>query len=305
MGCPRCRCLDRGQRLRRRASAAHARSRGLRGCRRPGGHHRCVRRRTVLRLSYRPVRRPGAPLLVLPSIPVERAGAKVTELALTRGSRPDPGAPATTVVNDAVVLPCDSTRPSSKAADNAFAQVDGPAVYLRPLGTVLRQRPGEAPVHPTDPLVASLPVQRRLAPGEVADLVAAYRPGVPVEELAASSRANRTTALGHVRRHGVPKRDHRALHGEEVGRDAQLYAEGRSAEWVAAELHVAVSTVRRALKEAGVTVRPGGRQRRDDSTTSSPLNITEHKPDPPRLPVDAHPPRSPADAARKYKPLVP
>jgi DNA-binding CsgD family transcriptional regulator len=107
-----------------------------------------------------------------------------------------------------------------------------------------------------------LPVQRRLGPEEVAELVFAYRQGVPVEELAASFRINRTTVLGHVRRHGVPKRDRRALPQDDVDKAAKLYAEGRSAEWVAGELHVAASTVRRALKVAGVPLRPRGRQRR-------------------------------------------
>lgn len=151
------------------------------------------------------------------------------------------------------------------AKPQAFTQVDGPLLCLPALGTVLRQSPGEPPVHPTDPLVGSLPVQRRLGPGEVADLVAAYRTGVPVEELAASFRVNRTTVLGHVRRHGVPKRDRRALQGDDVDKAVRLYAEGRSADWVSVEMQVAASTVRRALKDAGVTMRPGGRQRRSET----------------------------------------
>jgi len=135
-------------------------------------------------------------------------------------------------------------------------------LQLPPLGTVLRHSPGEPPIHPTDPLVASLPVQRRLGPGEVDELVDAYREGVPVEELAASFGVNRTTVLGHVRRHGVPKRDHRALRGDDVDTAKKLYAEGRSAAWVAGELEVAASTVRRVLKDAGVSLRRGGRPRR-------------------------------------------
>jgi hypothetical protein len=166
-----------------------------------------------------------------------------------------------------VVLPCHSTRPPPPAGGNAFAQVDGPVLCLPPLGTVLRRSPDGPPVHPTDPLVASLPVQRRLVPDEVAELVAAYRRGVPVAELAASFQVNRTTVLGHVRRHGVRKRDRRALQGEEVDRAAQLYAGGQSADWVAAQLGVAPSTVRRALKDAGVALRPGGRRRRANPGT--------------------------------------
>jgi DNA-binding CsgD family transcriptional regulator len=127
---------------------------------------------------------------------------------------------------------------------------------------VLRQTPGEPPVHPTNPLVATLPVQGRLGPDEVVELVAAYRRGIPVEDLAVSFRINRTTVLGHIRRHGVPKRDRRALRGDDVERAVELYAEGGSAEWVAEELQVAPSTVRRTLKDAGVTLRPKGRPRR-------------------------------------------
>ncbi len=134
---------------------------------------------------------------------------------------------------------------------------------MLPLGTVLRQGPGEPPVRPTDPIVASLPVQRRLTPDEQAELVAAYRQGVPVEELAASFQVNRTTVLGHVRRCGVPKRDRRALQNDDVDRAAQLYTGGQSADWVARQLGVAASTVRRALKDAGVTLRPKGRRRTD------------------------------------------
>lgn len=104
---------------------------------------------------------------------------------------------------------------------------------LPPLGTVLRQSPGEPRVHPTDPVVATLPVQRRRAPGEVTQLAAAYRRGVPVEELAASFRINRTTVLGHCRRHGVPKRDRQALRQNDVYRAVKLYVEGRPAQWVA------------------------------------------------------------------------
>lgn len=148
---------------------------------------------------------------------------------------------------------------------HAFTQVDGPLLHLPPLGTVLRQVPGAAPVHPTDSIVATLPVQRRLGPDEVAALVTAYRQGVSVEELAATFVVNRTTVLGHVRRHGVPKRDRRALRGADLERAVELYVGGRSADWVGRELEVAASTVRRALKDVGVALRPGGRPRRDAS----------------------------------------
>ena len=161
-----------------------------------------------------------------------------------------------------MVSTCHSTRPPSTPRSHAFTQVDGALLHLPALGTVLRQSLGEPPMHPTDPLVAILPVQRRLGPDQLSELVAAYREGVPVDELARSFGVNRTTVLGHVRRQGVPKRDRRrALLGDDLDRAVELYCEGRSADWVAEELRVAASTVRRALKDAGVTLRPAGRQR--------------------------------------------
>jgi hypothetical protein len=183
------------------------------------------------------------------------------------GAAAETRTPVTRMWCGVVVLPCHSTRPPSSARSSAFAQVDGPVLQLPPLGTVLRQSPGEPPVHPTDPLVSALPIQRRLGPDGVAELVAAYRRGIPVEELAASFHINRTTVLGHVRRHGIPKRDRRALRGTDLDRTIKLYAEGRSADWIAEESRVAASTVRRALKDAGVSLRPGGRRRRAASST--------------------------------------
>ena len=96
-------------------------------------------------------------------------------------------------------------------------------------------------------------------------MVAAYRQGVPVEELAVLFGVNRTTVLGHVRRRGVPKRVRRALRGAALDRAIELYTQGRSADWTAGELEVAASTVRRALKDVGVVLRPGGRPRHDTS----------------------------------------
>ena len=55
-----------------------------------------------------------------------------------------------------VVLPCHRTRRPSTARARAFTQVDGPLLCFPALGTVLRQGPGKAPLHPTDPLVRSL-----------------------------------------------------------------------------------------------------------------------------------------------------
>lgn len=135
-----------------------------------------------------------------------------------------------------------------------------PFLYLPPLGTVLRQS-GKSPVDPTDALVAALPVQRRLAPDEVTELVASYRNGADVMDMAKRYRVNRTTVMAHLRREGVPPRHPGAVTPENIDRAVRLYEAGESAEFVAGELQVAPSTVRRVLKKAGVTMRPRGRRR--------------------------------------------
>lgn len=60
------------------------------------------------------------------------------------------------------------------------------------------------------------------------ELVAAYRQGVGVNDLAASFGVNRTTVLGHVRRQGVPKRTRRRLHQDDLTKVVRLYLDGRS-----------------------------------------------------------------------------
>ena len=77
----------------------------------------------------------------------------------------------------------------------------------------------------------------------------AYRERMPVEELAAPFQINKATILGHVWRREVPKRDCRALRGDDVDGAAKPYAGRRSAQWVARELEVAAG--RRDCPSAG------------------------------------------------------
>lgn len=170
-----------------------------------------------------------------------------------RGSRADGGAGGGGLSLSLYETPRDT-------ASDSYAQVDAPPVSLPPLGTI-RRRPEEASVGPTDPVPAVLPVQRRLGPDEVTELVAAYRTGSTVKALAERYHVNRTTVMTHLRRQGVPKRVRRTLGPEDVERAVRLYEGGESIQSVARQLQLGSSTVGRVLNKAGVSMRPRGRRR--------------------------------------------
>ncbi|MGH9090062.1 MAG: hypothetical protein ACRDZR_01575 [Acidimicrobiales bacterium] len=62
---------------------------------------------------------------------------------------------------------------------------NGPVFHLPPLGTVERRGPGEPRARPTDPLVATLQVQRHLGSDEVSEL------HTPLADTALPYRTNR------------------------------------------------------------------------------------------------------------------
>ena len=96
--------------------------------------------------------------------------------------------------------------------------------------------------------------QRRLEPGEVAELVAAYRGGASMKELAKRHGIHRTTVaswlkINHceLRRQGISE-----LELPEVIR---LYVDGWSCQRLAERFDCDDETVRQALKSAGVVLR--------------------------------------------------
>ena len=106
----------------------------------------------------------------------------------------------------------------------------------------------------------------RLRSEEIAQLIADYRSGVKVKELAVSYRINRDTVIEHVRRAGGIRHCYPALVPEEIIEAVQLYQCGQSLATVGRHFGINASTVRSALLRAGVPMRDcQGRERRSGS----------------------------------------
>jgi plasmid maintenance system antidote protein VapI len=104
-------------------------------------------------------------------------------------------------------------------------------------------------------------VQKHLEPAAVDELVAAYRAGSTLRELAARYGVHRNTVRRLVAFAGVTPR-YRALGPGEVVEAARMYASGMSLAAVGGLLGVHANTVRSALIKAGIRTRDShGRDR--------------------------------------------
>ena len=104
-------------------------------------------------------------------------------------------------------------------------------------------------------------VCRRLDEDKVTALAAAYAAGEPIKDIVDRFQVDQRTVQKYVRRQGLPRRVQH-LTAEEVEKAVQIYAEGRSVEFIAIHLGVSGSAIRRRLAAAGVTMRPRGRPSR-------------------------------------------
>ena len=103
----------------------------------------------------------------------------------------------------------------------------------------------------------SNPPQRRLSATDIDDLVAAYRAGATISQLAVKFSIHRTTVAGHLDRHGVPHHnEQRAWDDELLTQAAELYASGLSLAGVADQFGIDAQTVANRFQRAGVAVRP-------------------------------------------------
>ena len=102
-------------------------------------------------------------------------------------------------------------------------------------------------------------VQNRLSGPEADRLVQAYLAGSSVRLLAAEFEVNRHTVSAHLERHGVARRGQKQkLTDEQVPEAIDLYASGWSLVRVGEHFDVNAETVRRALRAAGIVLRPKG-----------------------------------------------
>lgn len=109
--------------------------------------------------------------------------------------------------------------------------------------------------------VAKNPVksQTRLTPERLAALVSDYQAGMPVRAIAVKYGVHRGTVPSFVRRAGAPLRTP-GLSEKDRLRAVVLYGDGLTLKKVAERLDVDEKTVRNAVAESGVEIRPRGRR---------------------------------------------
>jgi DNA-binding CsgD family transcriptional regulator len=97
-------------------------------------------------------------------------------------------------------------------------------------------------------------VHRRLRPTEVGELIASYKNGSTVYELAEQFRIHRETVSALLERQGIPRRG-RPLSPAQIEQAAKLYDSGLSLAKVAPQLGCDPGTVRLALLKSGMRMR--------------------------------------------------
>lgn len=96
---------------------------------------------------------------------------------------------------------------------------------------------------------------RRISPDEQASLVAAYRAGATVRELAAKHGRDREAVSGALKRAGI-EFHYRVLSSAQISEAADRYRGGESLAKLGKRYGVTADTVAAALRRAGVQIRP-------------------------------------------------
>ncbi len=104
-------------------------------------------------------------------------------------------------------------------------------------------------------LRTSRQAQHRLSVAEVDELVAKYRAGVEINELATQFDVNRDTVFSILKRRQVVRRP-RGCPPERVEEVVKAYETGSSLAVIGSELSVDPGTVARTLRSAGASIRP-------------------------------------------------
>jgi hypothetical protein len=126
----------------------------------------------------------------------------------------------------------------------------------------LIEKSAKRPVRAVVPLPQVQRVDRRLAAETIAELVQAYRDGVPTPELRQRYELSQGSVIKILHRHGVQMRSHGMTDGD-LPAAAELYCRGATLAQLGKRFGVSPNAVRRALKSAGIVMRPrGGRKPR-------------------------------------------
>jgi DNA invertase Pin-like site-specific DNA recombinase len=99
-------------------------------------------------------------------------------------------------------------------------------------------------------------MNRKLTRAQRAKLAEEYRFGLSALELARKYQMHRHTVSAHLEREGVAIRGQLKMTPHLVDRARQLYADGQSLTAIGKQLGVEASTAGKALKRAGVKLRP-------------------------------------------------
>src|SRR5207253_656999 len=97
--------------------------------------------------------------------------------------------------------------------------------------------------------------QRRLTRDEQTQIIADYRAGTAIVELARLHGVRPSTISDVLRRHGIERKDRRQQPSDKIDDAARLYNAGWPLSRLAAEFNVAPNTLRSRLLEAGVEMR--------------------------------------------------
>lgn len=111
------------------------------------------------------------------------------------------------------------------------------------------------------PTQARSRIARQLRPAEVDQLVADYRAGATVFELAARFSIHRTTVGRYLKARGIDTRPP-ALDADELPKVIKLYEDGWSIAVTAEHYGVSKNTIRARLLATGLVLRPKGWPRR-------------------------------------------
>jgi IS30 family transposase len=108
-------------------------------------------------------------------------------------------------------------------------------------------------------------MNRKLSLTDRTQLAEQYRVGMSALELAREYKMHRQTVMRHLEREGVTVRRQLKMTPQLVDRAKKLYAQGQTLVMIGKQLGVEASTLGKALKRAGVTLRPPVADRRRKS----------------------------------------
>lgn len=101
-------------------------------------------------------------------------------------------------------------------------------------------------------------IDRRLSPGQLAELVAAYKRGTSTPKLCEQYDLSKGSVLKILADHGVTMRQARHLTEAQIEKAVEWYQAGDSLTTIGKRLGSSPTTVQRALVTRGIPMRPAG-----------------------------------------------